>query len=129
MKYKQEKGSENLVYIYIRDEFYKFPDIFEQAFKIVVDSWKFSMLLLYILWDDWPIFMNPGFKWTGSKNWNTPYKTLIVTAGEFQKCNLDVRALWKNDMQQNNVLNLEKIPQKRMKCFRLLLEHLAWIEN
>ncbi len=26
-------------------------------FKIVVDSWKFSMLLLYILWDDWPIFI------------------------------------------------------------------------
>ena len=24
-------------------------------FKIVVDSWKFSILLLYILWDDWPI--------------------------------------------------------------------------
>ena len=30
---------------------------FVQAFKIVVDSWKFSILLLYILWDDWPIFM------------------------------------------------------------------------
>ena len=30
---------------------------FVQAFKIVVDSWKFTMLLLYILWDDWPIFM------------------------------------------------------------------------
>ena len=28
-----------------------------QAFKIVVASWKFSMLLLYILWDDWPIVM------------------------------------------------------------------------
>ena len=27
------------------------------AFKIVVDFWKFSMLLLYILWDDWPNFM------------------------------------------------------------------------
>ena len=27
------------------------------AFKIVVDSWKFIMLLLFILWDDWPIFM------------------------------------------------------------------------
>ena len=27
------------------------------AFKIVVGSWKFSILLLYILWDDWPIFM------------------------------------------------------------------------
>ena len=24
---------------------------------VVVDSWKFNMLLLYILWDDWPIFM------------------------------------------------------------------------
>ena len=22
-----------------------------------IDTWKFSMLLLYILWDDWPIFM------------------------------------------------------------------------
>ena len=37
--------------------FNKFPDFFVQAFNIVVDSWKFSMLLLYILWDDWPIFM------------------------------------------------------------------------
>ena len=34
-----------------------FQTIFVWAFKIVVDSWKFSMLLLYILWDDWPIFM------------------------------------------------------------------------
>ena len=33
-----------------------FPDFFVQAFKIVVDSWKFNMLLLYILWDDRPIF-------------------------------------------------------------------------
>ena len=32
-------------------------DFFVQAFKIVVDSWKFTMLLLYILWDDRPIFM------------------------------------------------------------------------
>ena len=45
------------IYIYIYGEFNKFPDFFVQAFKIVVDSWKFSMLLLYILWDDWPIFM------------------------------------------------------------------------
>ena len=36
----------------------KFPDFFRMVlFKTVVDSWKFSMLLLYILWDDWPIFM------------------------------------------------------------------------
>ena len=31
---------------------HKFPDFFAQAFKIVIDSWKFTMLLLYILWDD-----------------------------------------------------------------------------
>ena len=34
-----------------------FQTFFVKAFKIVVDSWKFSMLLLYIIWDDWPIFM------------------------------------------------------------------------
>ena len=37
-----------------------FLTFFVQPFKIVVDSWKFSMLLLYSLWDDWPIFMISG---------------------------------------------------------------------
>ena len=27
------------------------------------------------------------------------------------------------------VLNLEKMPQKRMECFRLLFDHIAWIEH
>ena len=35
-------------------------DFFAHAVEIVVDSWEFSMLLLYILWDDWPIFMISG---------------------------------------------------------------------
>ena len=43
--------------VLLHGAFNKFPDVFVQAFKIAVDSWKFSMLLLYILWDDWPIFM------------------------------------------------------------------------
>ena len=34
-----------------------FQTTFVQAFTIVVDSCKFSILVLYILWDDWPIFM------------------------------------------------------------------------
>ena len=34
-----------------------FQTFFVWAFKIVVDPWKFSILFLYILWDDWPIFM------------------------------------------------------------------------
>ena len=37
-----------------------FQTFFVQAFKIVIDSWKFSMLLLYNLCDDWPIFMISG---------------------------------------------------------------------
>ena len=39
-----------------------FQTFFVQAFKIAIDPWKFSMLLLYILWDDWPIFMISGSK-------------------------------------------------------------------
>ena len=37
-----------------------FQTFFVPAFKIVVDSWKLTMLLLYILWDNWPIFMISG---------------------------------------------------------------------
>ena len=37
-----------------------FQTFLVQAFKIVVDSWKFSILLRYTLWDDWPIFMISG---------------------------------------------------------------------
>ena len=37
-----------------------FQTFFVLAFKIVVDSWKFSILLLYILWDDWPICIISG---------------------------------------------------------------------
>ena len=52
--------------------FNKFPDFFVQGFKIVVDSWKFTMLLQYILWDDWPIFMIQLQMNSYSRNWNTP---------------------------------------------------------
>ena len=37
------------IHIYMFGAFSKFPDFFVQAFNIVVDSQKFSMLLLYIL--------------------------------------------------------------------------------
>ena len=56
----QEKFQYIYIYIYIRGAFNKFPDFFVQAFKIVVDASKFTMLLLYILCDDWPIFMISG---------------------------------------------------------------------
>ena len=41
----------------VRGAFNKFPDFFVQAFKIVMDSWKLNILLLYILWNDWTFFM------------------------------------------------------------------------
>ena len=43
-------------YIYVVPSI-SFQAFFVMTFKIVVDSWKCSMSLLYILWDDWPIFM------------------------------------------------------------------------
>ena len=49
------------IYIYIYEvHTISFQTFFVWAFKIVVDSWKFTMLLLYILWDDWPVFMISG---------------------------------------------------------------------
>ena len=37
-----------------------FQTFFVWAFKMIVDSWKFTKLLLYILWNDCPIFMISG---------------------------------------------------------------------
>ena len=34
-----------------------FQTFFVWAFKIIVDSWKLSILLLFIFWDDWPNFI------------------------------------------------------------------------
>ena len=56
----QEDFALNDLHWLILGAFNKFPTFFVQAFKIVVDSWTFSMLLLYMLWDDWPIFMISG---------------------------------------------------------------------
>ena len=50
-----------MITVYQRDTYevhtISFQTFFVWPFKIVVDSSKFTMLLLYILWDDWPIFM------------------------------------------------------------------------
>ena len=43
--------------LYVRDAYDKFLYFFVWVFKIVVDFWKLTTLLLYMLWDDWQIFM------------------------------------------------------------------------
>ena len=100
-----------------------------QPFKIVVDSWKFSILLLYIVWDDWPIFMISAS--------NEQLQQQL----EYTLLKPDCHSWWISKMQSGREETLEeryaikfcfklgKMPQKRMECFRLLLEHLAWIEH
>ena len=100
-----------------------FQTSFVQAFKIFVDSWKFGILLLYILWDDWLFFM------ISASNQQLKQKLLLKH---------DCHSWWISKMQSDTleeryakhfVLNLEKMQQKRMECFRLLLKQLAWIEH
>ena len=54
-QYENHMGKTNIIYLV--HSIRRFQTLFVQAFRIVVDSSKFSILLLYILWDDWPIFM------------------------------------------------------------------------
>ena len=114
------------IYIYIRGALNKFLDFFVQAFKIVVYSWKFSTLLLYILWDDWPVFMISGS--------NEQLQQQL----EYTLLKPDCHSWWISKMQsgredtleeRNAIKCCQKMPQKRMECFRLLLDDLAWIEH
>ena len=65
--------------------------LLRDAFKIVVDNCKFSMLLLNILWDEWPIFVISDSE--EQLQQELEYTLLIVTDDKFHKCNLDVRIL------------------------------------
>ena len=63
-----------------------FQTFFVWAFKIVVDTCYCYIsyeMTGQVLW--FQVQMN-----SYSTNWNTPYKSLIATAGEFQKCNEDI---------------------------------------
>ena len=91
------------------------------------------MLLLYI----WQIFMisasifyDFSYKWTDTpgigihltKAWLSQlvnFKNAIWTWGHFRRT---IR-------NKISVLNSEKMPQKRTQCYRLLFDHLVWIEH
>ena len=119
-----------------------FQTFFVWAFKIVVDSWKLSMLLLYILWDDWPIFMisvsneqlQQELEYTLLKPdchswWTSKMQSDTLEDGYAIKFCFKIR---KNATETCH----RKMPQKRAteKCHRkmpqrLLFDHLAWIEH
>ena len=74
-------------------------------------------------------FYDFRFKWTApeaigrhpTKAWLSQlvnFKNAIWTWGHFRRT-----------IFNKIVLNLEKMPQKRIECFRLLFDHLAWIEH
>ena len=56
---------------------------------------------------------------------------------EYTQLKPDSHSWWISKIQSDTLeeryaiknLNLEKMPQKRMECFRLLLDHLAWMEH
>ena len=87
------------------------------------------MLLLYILWDDWPIFMISAS--------NEQLQQQL----EYTLLKPDCHSWWISKIQSGREDTLEewyaiefcfklgKMPQKHMEYFRLLLEHLAWIKH
>ena len=87
------------------------------------------MLLLYILWDDGPIFMISGSN------------QQLQQELEYTLLKPDFHRWWISKIQSGREDTLEeryaikfcfklgKMPQKRMECFRLLLEYLAWVEH
>ena len=88
-----------------------------------VDSWKFIILLPYI------IFMISGL--------NKQLQRQL----EYTQLKRDCHGWWISKMQFGREDTLEercavkfcvklgKMPEKRMECFRLLFDHLAWIEH
>ena len=64
--------------------------------KIVRDTWTFSMLLLYILWDDWPIFMI------------SPSNQQLQQQLEYTLLKPDCHSWWISKMQSRREDNLEE---------------------
>ena len=117
------------IYIYIRGAFNKFPDFFVWAFEIVVDSWKFSMLLLYILWDDRSLFMISD----SNEQLQQQLEYTLLKPHCYSWWISKMQSGREGTLEERNAIKfcfkLGKMPQKRIECFRLLLEHLAWIEH
>ena len=73
---------------------------------MVVDSWKFTMLLLYTLWDDWPIFM------ISDSNEQLQKKL------EYTLLKLDCHSWWISKMQSGREDTLEERYAIKL-CFKL----------
>ena len=83
-----------------------FQTFLVQAFKIVVDSCKFSMLLLYILWDDRPIFMISDLN------------EQLQQESEYTLLKTDCHSWWISKMQSGREYTLEERYAIKF-CFKL----------
>ena len=78
------------------------------------------MLLLYILWDDWPIFMISGSK------------EQLQQQLEYTLVRHDCHSWWISKMESDTLEERNAIKfcfKLGKKCHRLLFDHLAWIEH
>ena len=117
------------IYIYVVHTI-SFQPFFIQAFKIVVDSWKFSILLLYILWDAWPNFMI------------SDSNEQLQQELEYTLLKPDCHSWWISKIQSGHEDTLDEWYAIKF-CFKLgkkchrnvwnasncFFDHLAWIEH
>ena len=70
-------------------------------------------------------FYDFRFKWTATAAIGIhPTKAWLSRLGNFKNA---IRHFRRTTC--NKILNFEKMPQKRMECFRLFFDYLAWIEH
>ena len=102
------------IYIYIRGAYNKFPDFFHMGIWSCHILLKIHYVIAIHLMRWLTNSYDFTFKWT-------------ATAG----IGIHPTQAWLSQLVnlKNSVLNLEKMPQKRMECFRLLFNHLAWIKH
>ena len=87
------------------------------------------MLLLYILWDDWPIFMISG----SNEQVQQELEYTLLKPDCHRWLISKMQSRHEDTLEERYAIKfyfkLGKMPQKRMECFRLLLEHLSQIEH
>ena len=102
---------------------------FVQAFKIVVNSWKFTVIAIHLM------------RWL-TNFYDSGSNEQLQQQLEYTLLKPDCHSWWISKMQSGHentleeryaikfCFKLEKIwPQKCIECFRLLFDHLAWIEH
>ena len=86
------------------------------------------MLLLDILWDDWLIFMIPG----SNEQLQQQLEYTLLKPDCHSWPISKMKSGRENTLEERYAIKfcfrLGKMPQKRMECFSLLFDHVAWIE-